>query len=461
MASDEEPYVKKINSKYLISGYSRENSKPSTYISSSILDIIFFYFPKINGYKFIWKISASNNISTLKSLDSDAFDIGCLSNKFFLKLQTLSNLSRSQTKRTRNNINQSSWNTATGHSGGFFNNNTNNTNRNTSEDNIDPHTIENDCFALSLMSFPLPSKYNYAIIHFEMYCYEINEEYSAIWVLNNQRNYIQAGESVPPFNMNQSNNPDNDTLNLIQTSWNIFSNDTLMHFLSRFGVTFECKLNVLKLIPRNDQNSFSWGGNYRRRNRHKTSYVDDMKPYSYECIEYENQNKMRFSWNVRNSLIQKLINETFVTKADIMFHSDVYYDMLQLKINGKPNQKQICFSVMLCGLPQNTTRMGIKLELFSTDINGCKIKIMSEIVTFSYNKAIYNLSKDKNEIIYKLIIEHKKLIIFCKANIIQKYDNMGDLVMNKKVIHIDNNNNEIEHKSDESDNEQKIDNNNF
>ncbi len=102
------------------------------------------------------------------------------------------------------------------------------------------------------MSFPLPSKYQFAIIHFELFCYEIKEEYSAIWNLRNEGSHIQSGRRPQTFQRNM--NVDNDNLNLMDIPWNIFSDD-LFHCLSNTGVTFECRLNVLSIFPRNYSSS--------------------------------------------------------------------------------------------------------------------------------------------------------------------------------------------------------------
>ena len=79
------PFEKQLKAEYLIGGYSRENSKKSSLIPSSVRDLISYYFPSMNGHSFLWCINKDNNLSS--SIDSDAFDIG-LPNKFFLRLET-------------------------------------------------------------------------------------------------------------------------------------------------------------------------------------------------------------------------------------------------------------------------------------------------------------------------------------------------------------------------------------
>ena len=77
-------YDFKQNAKFLIISHPRLNSNKTWYITTSIIDIIFYFYPKMNGYKFTWKIQESDDEPT--SIDSDPFKI-CLANKLFQRLR--------------------------------------------------------------------------------------------------------------------------------------------------------------------------------------------------------------------------------------------------------------------------------------------------------------------------------------------------------------------------------------
>eukprot|EP01084_Bolivina_argentea_P075066 136117_1 len=83
MADDS--FICKADSKCLISGYARSCKISVSYLPMSVIDIIFHFYPKMNGFKFVWKVKENDN--TLTSFDSDPFYIG-LPNKFFLRLHS-------------------------------------------------------------------------------------------------------------------------------------------------------------------------------------------------------------------------------------------------------------------------------------------------------------------------------------------------------------------------------------
>ena len=86
MEVDSRPYERRLNTTYLVIGYSRE-CKKSSYIPSSVSDLITCYCPSMNGHSFLWKIKNINEDDPFQaSVDSDVFDIG-LSNKF-LRLES-------------------------------------------------------------------------------------------------------------------------------------------------------------------------------------------------------------------------------------------------------------------------------------------------------------------------------------------------------------------------------------
>ena len=79
------PYDFKINVRTLIIGYIRSKINNKSSSKSSIIDTIFRFHPKMNGYKFTWKVQEKIDLSHV-AIDSDPIDIG-LPNQFFLQLQ--------------------------------------------------------------------------------------------------------------------------------------------------------------------------------------------------------------------------------------------------------------------------------------------------------------------------------------------------------------------------------------
>ena len=73
-----ESHKTKIKPEILIKGYTRlnySNQKDGKYVLPSIIDIILYYYPKMKGYKFTWKV-LENKDELITSIDSDPFDIG-------------------------------------------------------------------------------------------------------------------------------------------------------------------------------------------------------------------------------------------------------------------------------------------------------------------------------------------------------------------------------------------------
>ena len=64
-----------------------------------------------------------------------------------------------------------------------------------------------------------------------------------------------------------------------------------------------------------------------------------------------------------------------------------------------------------------------------TDYTDNKIKILSSIITFSYKSPTFFLSDSQNDILMDLLVNHKRLILQCTANIIQKYDENDENVI--------------------------------
>ena len=167
------PYKTKVNPNILIIGYARSNCRKGTYVLCSIVGIILHYYPKMNGYKFVWNIREKDE---LISIDSDLFDIG-LPNKFFLRLC-----------KSDANANPNSNPTApTGILGMPGMTRTTSNRRDTTTNRVNR-------YKLRLLSFELPCKYWYMICHIELLCHELNEQYSVIWNLCNLKSWIQNGQ---------------------------------------------------------------------------------------------------------------------------------------------------------------------------------------------------------------------------------------------------------------------------
>ena len=106
-----------------------------------------------------------------------------------------------------------------------------------------------------------------------------------------------------------------------------------------------------------------------------------------------------------------------------MYHSDIYYDLFQLKVCRKSEGKYV-WMIQLCGLPKGTNSIGVKFDIFALNgrnHNDDKIKILSQIITFSYRMAVFDFSDAQNNMLHQLFRAHNGLVLLCKANIVQKY----------------------------------------
>ena len=79
------PCEKRTNAEYLIDGYCREiHNSLSSFLPKSVIDIISYHYPKMNGHTFIWNIKNVNDKLNLSnnddSVDSDVFNIGLSKN---------------------------------------------------------------------------------------------------------------------------------------------------------------------------------------------------------------------------------------------------------------------------------------------------------------------------------------------------------------------------------------------
>merc|ERR1712228_855776 len=146
---------------------------------------------------------------------------------------------------------------------------------------------------------------------------------------------------------------------------------------------------------------------------------EQVEEYDYAINEYEESecDKMKFEWNINDkSKIKKLILSDDKIKNSLSFHSDVFYGMFQLKV--AKNQKNQ-WLIHLCGLPKFTTSIGAKWDIMTGTIKD-KIKIFSQIITFSYDMAVYELPTETSKVLTKMLEKNKCVSIWCKVNIVQK-----------------------------------------
>ena len=159
--------------------------------------------------------------------------------------------------------------------------------------------------------------------------------------------------------------------------------------LSKFGelnnITFECKVNILKIVMKNIYNNPT---------------IDDPL-YFYKSDNIKNE--FKFEWTLNDTfIIDEIINCDYKTfKKSKPFHSDILCDMFQFVIQGHIDQ-YLLMGIQLIGLPINTNKMIIKLELYCKEIMGQQI--MSNILTLNYeNKPIYYINKDQSKLLMDII----------------------------------------------------------
>ena len=432
-------YKTKIKSQLLITGYTRLNY--NKYILPSIIDIILYYFPKMNGYKFIWKIQ--ENDTELTSIDSDPFDIG-LPNKFFLRLSKTEESTSNPAPPPPPNPNPgvpALLNALAGH--GYNPNPVPTTNGRTGITSNKTDDAINT-YKLTLLSFQLPQRYWYQIFHIEFICHELNEQYSVIWNLCNMKTWTQSGEDRTALAQHNANmyglggggaiqnlpifpNPvnygpnlgtgQNYGMNFIGLEWILFDK-FIDKYLSETGLNIECRINVLKIMPTNINANYYYGGIPAILNNNDNEEIEE---YEYESVVSDNiyNDKMKFSWNLNQFfVVDKLLYD--FNNDGIMYHSDIYYDLFQLKVQ-RQSKDEFIWMIQLCGLPANVTQIGVKFDVFAN--NG--IKILSQIITFSYQMAVYDFNNEQNRILYQLLKERGTLILHCNANIIQKKEGLS------------------------------------
>eukprot|EP01084_Bolivina_argentea_P215556 365970_1 len=432
-------WERKVNIEYLVSGYSRSNINLSFFVPSTVLNVISYYYPSMNGYTFIWHLTNIQDLLQSKSnvIDSDVFNIG-LSNKFFLRLKLNSSAIQTSVAGIRStqipqqrlhpyndNRNRAAPRTNNpSFSFGGINNHNNNYNNNneleTKDDNkINPENASNNLL-LTLMSFPLRKAYLEQKLHCELYCHEIKgAQYSAIWT-HKDGEARKYNDYNPPKQQQQHNIGNVDIY--IQHGWVI--NYDLQKYRQN-KLTIECKINVLQVL-KHKQKQHSLGH----------SQYDEGKVYNYIALPFANgkTKNMKFTWNIMDKSIVDRLTGYSNYKGIIQYHSDIFYDMFQLQI-GRLNDKNY-FQYQICGLPKNTDKISVKLQLFVSDMNNKikKIQIMSNVVTFSYYSPLYTFSHEQINLLIDILSQYKNLSLLCVANIIHKYDISGKTIQDNTQV---------------------------
>ena len=430
-------WEKRIDFECLIDGYSRENSKSSSFIPKAVTDVISYYCPKMNGHTFIWQIDNMDDGDLLNGndvLDSGAFNIG-LANNFFLRLKCLhSNTEETEEMRQSRGPPRirGGWRSRGPRRGpprrmplrapGPLRGPPPGPPRSRRDDGYDDdyeaydqdanqsNNIKNKSskLLLSLLSFPFPSSYIGETLHVELYFHEMHMEFSSIWQYRNER-YHGAPRSPRSYYDSDSDRNEHDSYYSGHSF--VFDHDLNKYPLNT--LTFECKINVLRVAFNNKDKSYH---------------------YIAKPLLVFNTNTMRFMWNLNAEyVIQKLTDSGTGyglddDKRTVFFHSDVYFDMFQFQIRRRNALNS--FRIQVCGFPRDTHKMGVKFDLFAMDKDNerDKIKILSNVTTFSYKSPFYKIPPAKAEILTDLLNQYQSLSILCHATIIQKYDKFQNII---------------------------------
>ena len=355
------PYRKQTNVNLLLSGYSRNHIgrlSNGNFLSLSVLNVIKLYYPKMNGFSFTWKITNPQTIQNIlqsgstnqNSLDSDVFDCG-ISNKFFLQIQK-----RRQAKKSPGPLKDITVSTLP----------TPPYADNIVPQQLDPTIASSDQkeekiqnvhskIALNLMALPLPPKYSHVIFHCELYFHEQNAEYSAIWDIKSKKKTKDPSRGYYAPRRQTDDNDMKEDNSYIKFPWNINCNFSSIDALE--SMTFEVKINILKIVP--DKTPKMQGYAYYPQPEFQNSdSSNNLNIYSYESLyNDELQGKLKFFWEINN--FKRRIDEWLSFSHDIQFHSDVFYDMIQLKMKSMPGNAR--FAIRIVGLPRNTHKMGVKV----------------------------------------------------------------------------------------------------
>ena len=505
---DESKLKRTINVWYLVNGYSRRCCPTPSRLSEITMNLIFGFLPKMNGNvrpTFEWNIKPTLSSPVLPSFDSNTFDVG-LPNVFFLRLQSpsagtsSSSVSTSNPNRyhydTRmslhpqppNHLDLPPASNATNPVTGvpmnyvgrehlwFGHGNPSHGGRAASSNQSANPSMST--FILMLKSFPLPPSMQSFVVHFEIYCEEIDCHFSAIWDLNHQQRGQQyMPQPVPNMNRNvygatmDSISGYKSNAQLLSVPWALPS-PNIGHLLSQVGLSFECRVRVLYV-----QTTQSMVSNVLTPHR----------AYSYRTsCRYDDkgtEEPVRFVWNITGSQLQKLrldMNGMLCIPMNaLQINSTVFGGMFQLKLwrsqppNGLNRQidpyisssvnnlstsmrEGLSLMITLCGIPKGTAKMSVKFEISVRDHSkGADVLMMSEILTFSFEAAVFPLTVRQNAILQQMASDSKGLTLICRAIIIQKVDEWNNLVpLNKANADGDLNdevdgNDESERKQDE------------
>lgn len=182
-------------------------------------------------------------------------------------------------------------------------------------------------------------------------------------------------------------------------------------------LTFEVKINVLSVAVQQRRR-----GPNRRRYDHRGRPIDNDSYFYVSRPLSKKTNTLRFLWNIPD--INKV--DWNHDKGIKQYHSDIYYDMLQLQM-GRDNAFSF-LRIMITGFPENVFQIGYQFEIFAIYKNSKqrKTRIASNITSLSYNSPLFQISTEKANKLFDLLQKYKSLSILCHANIIQKYDQFGD-----------------------------------
>lgn len=429
------------------------------------MKIIIGFLPKMNGHRLQWNIEPTLSSPLMPSFDSDVFNIG-LPNVLFLRLQSLSVFNSTVSKPVcgQNNLYSTAAagtvgfggtaNYAGGFGGGLapapatsasfnFGASSPSTDDEKGAGRGSGNGTE-DGLVVLLMSFPVPPSVYQVIVHFEIYCHEIDCHFAGIWNLGNQHCSVQRTPTPLPlhsgFGTQSANN-----MKLQSVPWTLPRSD-VVEVLADRGLSFECTLNVLKVVT----NSFSNGFN--------AGFGPSVQPlpassswYVYQCDGEEEASKgtlspIRFLWEITESQLFKLERWEGVGDAvpmnALQINSNVFGGMFQLKLWRSKEQSNprlatssgLRLWISLCGIPKGTDKMGVKFQISVLDSSrGHGVVILSQVITFSYQEAVFELTERQNCILRQMVTRKKGLRLLCKAVVIQKVDNHNNLVHDRPL----------------------------
>ena len=265
--------------------------------------------------------------------------------------------------------------------------------------------------ALNLCTFPLSSKYKFGLFEYKLFCYQTNTSYSKIYKL-------KPASATIPIDDNQ----------MVQYPPII---DTNIKFPYRIpfavgtnltnNLTFECNINILQLFPvgfkekkpKKSGRGYWTPPGYNKDDENSKCIA---KAYQYESRGNIYGKLMEFKWKL------------LYYDHDNVILSDIYYDLFQFEWT---KYKQLQLSI--CSLPQNTKKMAVKMDMNVNDL--C---VLSNILTFSFEKPTVIFSTKLSGFIENLLKQNKYVQIKCNAKIVQKYDIDGCIINDSQNVKVAN-----------------------